>query len=569
MKGERFTKEPWTYEKWQQESIRLLDLVDRHFTDGYELKWSDINFREEKSFKAGMYQAFNQFWLPAINSLADERTKTTAYTNIRQGVSLFSNIKRIPWQEARPYRNFNLATNSMEHTDNRRLKRMRGDKKDSNIEGVPFPPIVHYPADVQETDGKLTARPALEMNAKNTSKHHKFVTDQILKWRSTGAIEIIEDQENFKPKLSTAITVADNGSKLRLCNDGGQLKHIQTHKIPCHLDPITSALRYMKKGDLMCKNDDKQGFHHLLLDKPSQQIAVQWWGGYFFRFKAAAFGFSIIPGCYQLANMTIVNHLRRRHNIPCWLYLDDRLFVERPKNEEENRRLINGELGPQNTIAATAIQSALGGCMSLTKSELTPTTRIEFLGFVIDTLLETVEIPEEKWIKFVIELAELIATQPNVSAKELERIRGKMCAFLIVVANMRLYIREITRMIMKAETDGLKEIELSKECIEELHIWLSDELSVIKKVRMWPKLERTVAINPIIIWTDASNMALGWKCDELNITETYYYTKEQALWKIHHKEALAILLFIEKFASKLKKTSSGSKKRKIKPYAFD
>ena len=443
-----------------------------------------------------------------------------------------------------------MATNSIEHYANMELKKKMGTRTDPQICGITIKPYVHYPIQVTNTDGKRRAEPAMLMNTTNSQNEDMFVTEQIFQWRKSGALHIFRKQDELSPKIATPITVAIKDDKRRMCNDGGLWKIVQKEKVPCKLDSIMGALRYLKKGDLMTKTDDKSGFHHLLLEPESSDLAIQWWGNYFFKFKAAAFGYSIVPGMYQMANMAIVNYLRRRYNIPVWLYLDDRLFVHRPKNEEERQKLLNGELDPIEAIIAAIIQIIMGGFISLKKSQFKPSTIIEFLGFIINTMTETVEIPKEKWEKFKQEVLEILASNPTVDMKLLEQLRGKMCSFLIVATNMRLYIRETTRTLMENEKLGNSHAELSPENVAELELWISTEFEVIKKVRKWPQLERIVA-EPMIVWTDACPFAMGIKCDFLEAEETIYFTKKQADYFIHHKEALAILIFLEKFKSKL------------------
>ena len=80
-----------------------------------------------------------------------------------------------------------------------------------------------------------------------------------------------------------------------------------------------------------------------------------------------------------------------------WLcYLDDRLMMDFDKTIV--RRF--GHLQPQNAIRGLALIVAGGGFISLDKSELVPTTKIQFLGMELDTINGTISVPDDKWLKF-------------------------------------------------------------------------------------------------------------------------------------------------------------------------
>ena len=310
--------------------------------------------------------------------------------------------------------------------------------------------------EVPNTIGEVYCRPYFQPNNQSSYDHPEFVAEQLIKWHKTGAIRFRNDNDIFKPKITTGITVAgkilpEGTNKLRLCNDSGPWKATQFDKVPCQLDEIKDALAFLRKGDLMFKQDDKSGFHHLLLEPDSANLAVQFWMGFYFQYRASAFGYSIVPGQYQLANMTIVNFLRKIYKISMWLYLDDRLIVIRPRDEQERDELLSGKKTAKEIIIATAAQVLLGGTISREKSVFDPTDKIEFLGFEIDTTEQTVSIPMVKWMAFQAQLTEFLSDPDCQQYNFLEIIRGKCCSFLVVIPNMQLYIRNITQCLVDAD----------------------------------------------------------------------------------------------------------------------
>ena len=95
-------------------------------------------------------------------------------------------------------------------------------------------------------------------------------------------------------------------------------------------------------------------------------------------------------------------------------------------------------------------------------------TRIQYLGFDIDTIKTTVKVPHEKWELFKVEVA-AIRKRHSVPLKQLEKVQGKMTSFALVLSNIRLWIRECTTAILSAVDDVVR---VSEELREELLVWL-------------------------------------------------------------------------------------------------
>ena len=565
-KGEEFRtlNNTRNVEWWEKYAAELLDTIQLVASGQAEPNLKNLIFRSPKAFKAGTFSTMIPIWLVLIHQLPDPKIKWQAYQNIFYGVSVFSNIPKIPWNAPLRFReDIWLTTNTLSHGTNLHLKtNLFQTKADPEICGIRLPPLVNYPVlaptpGTSFPEGRI--RPFIQANAKNTIENGKFIRENIIKWHKTGAIEIINDPK-FMPKASTAITIASKWNEqgteiqLRQCNDAGMFKACQAYKLPCKLDSVLEVIGFLRKGDLLGKSDDKSGFHHLLFENESSQIAIQFWQGFFFRFRAAAFGFSVVPAMFQMANMTIVNFLRVVAHVPIFLYLDDRIVVQRPSSEQERLALLSGKKAPRNITLAAMLQIAAGGFISIEKSVFLPTTRLVFLGFVLDTDLETVEIPQNKWDRFQVELRTFLGKE-QVHIKSLERLRGKMCSFLVVIVNMQIYIREATIMITKGDEEGHTSLPWNKHLREELELWvekLDPEFPRFFQLsRKWSQTE-LIQVDPILAWTDACNVAMGIYCEELNETRTLYFDQFQAQWAIHHKEAWAIRMFLRLRCSEMR-----------------
>ena len=177
----------------------------------------------------------------------------------------------------------------------------------------------------------------------------------------------------------------------------------------------------------------------------SKKMACFKWGGHVFENNILAFGLPAAPGQYQLLNSVGINFLRR-NGIKITLYLDDRLLVVTPESEEQRQKLLEEEVICKEVWVVAATLVAMGGFVNIEKSEFKPTQRIEFLGFILDTEKETVEIPEGRWQVLKKRMQEA-QSKPTVELKLLERIRGTQASMVEVFSNMRMMIRQITILI--------------------------------------------------------------------------------------------------------------------------
>ena len=91
----------------------------------------------------------------------------------------------------------------------------------------------------------------------------------------------------------------------------------------------------------------------------------------------------------------------------------------------------------------------LGYFIGLSKSVPIPQTRIRFLSFLSDSILQAFLIPQDKRIKFA-SLRDSILQRRTVSIKTLQRFAGKVTSFSLAVPAAQLYAREVYRAISLA-----------------------------------------------------------------------------------------------------------------------
>lgn len=235
-------------------------------------------------------------------------------------------------------------------------------------------------------------------------------------------------------------------TKPRLCIDGGPHKAIGKDKLPCELDAITEVLADIKPDMYMVKIDDSNGFMHVNLSTWAKPDHGFKFGSIIYRAIGLPFGLSVSPPKFQMLNKVAINALNRRQHL-AYLYLDDRLILS------------TGKPPPNHTNKATfgllCLLTAFGGFLSLSKCQLIPTQKMDFLGFLLDTRKQTVEIPRAKYDATMTIIKNWLSSSTYFDIHQLEKIRGKLNSWLIVIPMLRLFIREQNEVIRKAyETDN-------------------------------------------------------------------------------------------------------------------
>ena len=206
--------------------------------------------------------------------------------------------------------------------------------------------------------------------------------------------------------------------------------------------------------------------------------------------------------------------------------------------------------------------NSLGIFLSATKSHWTPSTRVQFLGFIVDSLEGTVEIMLEKYISTKQQILDLIAESVETGwwdMKLMEKIRGKLVSWMLIFPDMRLYIRELNVAIERAyrqndfylPTTELDDLEIAPE----LMVWTRLENYELK--RAWYEDRHLVTyLRSETISTDASGYAGGLAFGPSHHLQyrTFQWDLSEYHYAIHYKELLIIEKALLSLGKRLRNT---------------
>ena len=146
---------------------------------------------------------------------------------------------------------------------------------------------------------------------------------------------------------------------------------------------------------------------------------------------------------------------------------------------------------------------SLGFVINDAKSQLQPTTRICFLGFVIDSISMKLLFPEDKLQKIISACLNLVSKN-NPSVKEVAPVTGLLVSAFPALNHLNLYYRSIELCKSRALSENLdfdQAIILSPQAKSDLH-WIINNLAKFNG--------RFFGERPIDIYIECDASLAGW-----------------------------------------------------------
>ena len=192
---------------------------------------------------------------------------------------------------------------------------------------------------------------------------------------------------------------------------------------------------------------------------------------------------------------------------------------------------------------------ALGLMVNKTKSLLTPTQSLEFLGFLINSHTLSLTLPSEKSRKIQQEAAKLLQRHA-LSARELAMFIGKDTATSRALWQAPLHYRALQRKLNSAIAGN----DLTDRYT--VQILIDDEMK--KDLQWWTTMDSllvgTLICRPshpaLVLESDASQMGWGARCMETSTGGCWSTTEAQ--YHINYLELLAAFLALKTFANNQK-----------------
>ena len=298
--------------------------------------------------------------------------------------------------------------------------------------------------------------------------------------------------------------------------------HFQMENISC----LKSLLR---KNDFMTTLDLKDAYLSVPVHKDSQKLLQFLWRNKCYAFQGLCFGLNTAPRVFTKLLKPVAAYLRKR-GVRMILYLDDFLILGSSYQEVQS-----------HTAMAVTLLENLGFTINREKSCLTPTQVLTFLGFVINSTLETLSLPEEKVVN-VKSLCQKAILTPTMPARQVARILGTLESCRPAIWQAPLHFRhlqiQLIHALHTAEQNFDVVISLNHKALEELKWWLLNIDSVNDSLIRPP-------IPTLFVTTDASKT--GWGAVFQGQRTNGRWSDDERLQHINILELKAAFLALKSF----------------------
>ena len=345
---------------------------------------------------------------------------------------------------------------------------------------------------------KVKATACFVPNHKGALEHDAFVSKSVLELLVAGAIMMV----STRPKCVHPLNVVPKkNGKLRLILD---LRHVNKflHKFKFKFESLADAAMLMQPNDLLCSADLTNGYWQLRMRKDTYEYLGFEWKGQFYVFKVLPFGLSTAPYVFA-QTMRAFSAVLRNHGFRLLNYLDDFLFIlgpDRPRAEAQMKQILSWF-------------KKSGLCVNVEKSVLTPCTRIECLGFEIDTVKGVFEVTETRWSAFQHQLLKVCDWKGTMPVREVAKVTGHLASFKLVLGNLaRFRCRELYRIILPAAQSLLWHLHVSIDAPawNELMFWRQAPRSLFS-TSLWPGPSAA----EVDVFCDASGTGWGGHMNKL------------------------------------------------------
>eukprot|EP01126_Amoeba_proteus_P041576 TRINITY_DN4476_c0_g4_i12.p1 TRINITY_DN4476_c0_g4~~TRINITY_DN4476_c0_g4_i12.p1 ORF type:complete len:530 (+),score=62.30 TRINITY_DN4476_c0_g4_i12:1276-2865(+) len=228
------------------------------------------------------------------------------------------------------------------------------------------------------------------------------------------------------------------------------------------MDTIRDLKDILMENDLMTKIDLKDAYLHLFFNKNFRKYCAFRWKGEVWQFISMMFGHVHAPRWWTKVMRAVVKYLRSL-GIRCIIYIDDLIILHGTGMSQAKKEV----------EFVVDLLLKLGLTINMKKSILKPTTRVVFLGFVVDSRLMKIFVPGPK-IKEIKKMANKLIKEEECTIRVLSSFLGKISAAAEAVLPWRLQTRALLldkHKMFRDKCNWDSTVHLSKDSIEELQFW--------------------------------------------------------------------------------------------------
>lgn len=296
------------------------------------------------------------------------------------------------------------------------------------------------------------------------------------------------------------------------------------------MEDIRTATKLLSHNAFMASIDLKDAYYLVPLDRDSRRLVRFKFENQIYEFTCLVFGLSLSPWVFTKIMKPVLNALRLRGFVST-VYLDDFLCIGFSFSD-----------CLKNVQATIDLLRSLGFVINEIKSNLQPSTRCKFLGFILDSVKLGLELTEQKK-KSLSALVNRFLDRSGCRIREFAQLIGSLVAACPAVSYGWLYTKLLERrrfIVLGLNGGDFDQDMLIPEILKEDLIWWKDAIpSAFNPIKK--------SIYKVTIFSDASTTGWGASCD-CNRTHGLWSIDERKL-HINYLELLAVFLALKCFVS--------------------
>lgn len=230
------------------------------------------------------------------------------------------------------------------------------------------------------------------------------------------------------------------------------------------METLQQVSLMIEQGDYMTSIDMSDAFLHLPVHPDYRRYLRFRWKGQMYQFKTTPFGLSIVPYWYTKITRPILEWARLQ-GIRVSAYLDDWIILGKTKEEAS-----------MNTSKILQCLTHLGWIVNWKKSQLTPKTTLEHLGFELDSVTMSARLPGKKLRDLRRSIQQLIS-KPLQTPRVIQSVIMRIQAATMAIFPARLYTQHLLHLknnLIRHHPDWDRPHLLTNDSIVELKWWLNN-----------------------------------------------------------------------------------------------
>lgn len=356
-----------------------------------------------------------------------------------------------------------------------------------------------------------------------SSSDENKVTEAIGKLLAQGAIK--KSPEEKGQFISNVFSVPKSDGSVRLVIN---LKPLNEFIVAPHfkMEDYRTAAALLRPTDYMAVVDLKQAYHSVAVCGQHQKFLKFRWKETLYQFTCLPFGLNIAPYIFTKIMRPVLAVLRKQGLLSV-NFLDDTLLIGNTEHACS-----------ENAGATVKLLKQLGFTINEEKSQLIPSTRVKFLGYIFNTLSYTISLPDDKVEKINSKLL-LIRDSATPSIQCVAELIGMLTAACPAVTYGSVYVKQLeydkNRALKLNQDDYSKLLVLSEQSRSDILWWLRSVSGTHRCLRR-DKYD-------IVVTTDASST--GWGGEAFGKQTSGTWSASEAKLHINELELLAVYFCLQ------------------------